>query len=522
MPEHLRALVVVLVIASCVFLVAQRPVCAAGVAPADYRRRRNLWLALTVIAFVAHDYWLFVFAAAAVLLIQAPKEHNKPALFLLLVGVLPHMTANISGLGVINHFFAMTPIRLFTLVLLLPLAIRLAVQPGVKPLGSTLPDKLLLGYLVLDILLRLPVDTLTNSMRSGFNAFIDVVLPYFVFSRALDNEDKQRDALLAFVLGAFVLAAVALFEFWWGWLLYASLPEVLGVPNALTGYLFRGDLLRAQATAGQPIPLGYLMAVALGIHAAFKPFSKPGWWWLGFALLLGGLLVTVSRGPWIGYAAIVLVLAVVGMNSAGNLFKLLLLALVGAPVLLSTEFGQRLLDHLPFIGTIEEDTITYRQMLLDISLRIIAENPLFGSYDFVLYLEELRQGQGIIDIVNSYLAIALANGLVGLGLFLGFFAAILARLLLGLRRFPAKTDRLHGIGRSVLAALVGALVIIFTVSSISFIPMIYWSLAGLALAVTARLQARMQEFRPGSAVRPAAAKPPRTALAGASREWARP
>ncbi|MBS3936168.1 MAG: O-antigen ligase family protein [Sulfuritalea sp.] len=515
MPEHLRALVVILVIATCVFLVAQRPVCAAGVAPADYRRRRNLWLALTVIAFVAHDYWLFVFAAAAVLLVQAPKEHNKPALFLLLVGVLPHMSANITGLGIINHFFALTPIRLFTLVLLLPLALRLVGQPGVRPLGGTLPDKLLLGYLALDILLRLPVDTLTNSMRSGFNVFIDVILPYFVFSRALDSEGKQRDALLAFVLGAFILGAVALFEFSWGWLLYASLPEVLGVPNALSGYLFRGDILRAQATAGQPIPLGYLMAVALGIHAAFKPLSKPGWWWLGFVLLLGGLLVTISRGPWMGYAAIVLVLALIGMNSAGNLFKLLLLALIGAPVLLSTEFGQRLLDHLPFIGAIEEDTITYRQLLLEISLRIIAENPLFGSYDFVLYLEELRQGQGIIDIVNTYLSIALANGLVGLGLFLGFFVAVLARLFLWLRRFPAKADSLHGIGRSVLATMIGALVIIFTVSSISFIPVVYWSLAGLAVAVTARLQARTQEFRLGPAAQPAAAKPPRTALARA-------
>ena len=39
-------------------------------------------------------------------------------------------------------------------------------------------------------------------------------------------------------------------------------------------------------------------------------------------------------------------------------------------------------------------------------------------------METMRQGEGIIDIVNSYLQVALETGLVGLGFFLLIFISI--------------------------------------------------------------------------------------------------
>ena len=42
MPEHFRALIVILFLASVVFLMARRP--ATDLIPlSDYKRRRNLW-----------------------------------------------------------------------------------------------------------------------------------------------------------------------------------------------------------------------------------------------------------------------------------------------------------------------------------------------------------------------------------------------------------------------------------------------------------------------------------------------
>ncbi|MNE91016.1 hypothetical protein D3C80_1885800 [compost metagenome] len=51
-----------------------------------------------------------------------------------------------------------------------------------------------------------------------------------------------------------------------------------------------------------------------------------------------------------------------------------------------------------------------------------------------------------------------------------------------MRAYPNKDDEHRLLGRALLATLVGILVIIFTVSSITFIPVVYWSIAGLGVA----------------------------------------
>lgn len=483
MPEHLRALAVILGIASGIFLLARRPACAAATLPDDYVRRRNLWFALTAAAFLAHNFWIYVVVAAALLLYASPREANKPALFFMLLFLLPPLSAQITGLGVINHFFSLSHGRLLALVILLPSALVLAGDRSRPTLGSTLPDKLLLGYLLLYFILQLTADSFTNSLRGAFYAFIDVVLPYYVASRALNDLRKLHDAVMAFVLAAMVLSGLAVFEYAWHWLLFSSLPDALGVQNVLGGYLERNDYLRAQVTAGQPIPLGYVIAVALGLYGSLrKAIPSASAWWLGYALLLAGLIAPLSRGPWVGYAVIALVMIVTGRGALGNLAKLVAVALLGLPVLMATPAGERLIDYLPFVGSVDEGNVTYRQLLLNVSLEIVKENPLFGSYDFLLFLEELRQGQGIIDIVNTYLGVVLPTGLVGLTLFVSFFLSIAAGLYQSLRRSQNKEGEEHLLGRALLATLIGILVIIFTVSSISFIPIVYWSVAGLGAA----------------------------------------
>jgi len=92
------------------------------------------------------------------------------------------------------------------------------------------------------------------------------------------------------------------------------------------------------------------------------------------------------------------------------------------------------------------------------------------------------QGEGIIDIVNTYINLALRVGLVGLGLFVAFFAVVLRGIRRAMLTFPDKDDERRQLGRVLLATLIGILVIIFTVSSITFIPVVYWSIAGLGVA----------------------------------------
>ncbi|HEV7476512.1 MAG TPA: hypothetical protein VGO02_02110, partial [Burkholderiales bacterium] len=92
------------------------------------------------------------------------------------------------------------------------------------------------------------------------------------------------------------------------------------------------------------------------------------------------------------------------------------------------------------------------------------------------------QGEGIIDIVNTYLGIALASGFVGLSLFCGFFLVVLVELLAAVRRAGGRDGEPYALGQALFCALLGILVTICTTSSIGLIPVIYWSIAGLAQA----------------------------------------
>jgi len=482
MPEHLKALVVILTLASAVFIFARRPACALAMAPADFARRRNLWFAVILIAFLAHNFWIYVLATGALLLITAPRETNKAALFFLLLCAVPPLQAEISGLGAIRYFFSLNYFRLLSLTILLPAFLHLhqrAVAEGTK---RTPADMLLAAYLMLNLLLQLNVDTFTNTLRYGFYAFIDVVLPYYVVSRSLKDVQGFRDALMGFGIAAMILAAIGVFEFGKHWLLYASLEDALGVPWDSGGYLERDDNLRALASTGQPIVLGYVMAVALGMFMFLqKSVPRRAVWMLGLALLLAGLLAALSRGPWLGAAVIFLIFAATGPRAFSRLSLFGLLGLLVLPILLATSAGEKIIDYLPFVGTVDAENVTYRQLLIDYSIEIIKDNLLFGSYDFLLFLEDLRQGQGIIDLVNSYLGIALASGLVGLSLFVSFFGVILVNIYKGMRGL-AMNDERRLLGRVLVATIIGILVIIFTVSSINTIPVIYWSVAGLGAA----------------------------------------
>jgi O-antigen ligase len=319
-----------------------------------------------------------------------------------------------------------------------------------------------------------------------FYAFLDVFLPYYVASRGVRDLAAFRDALAAFVLAALLLAPIAVFEFARHWLVYAPLDNALGVTWGLLNYLERGDgLLRAQASTGQPIILGYVLAVALGLALYLRRFipSAPMRNAL-LVLLAAGLIAAMSRGPWIGAAVMVIAFVATGPRALPRLAKLGAAGLCLVPLLLISPAGKELVDYLPFVGTVEAHNITYRQLLFEISLDVVLAHPLFGAWDFLQLpvMQQLKQGQGIIDVVNTYLGVALASGLVGLALFCGFFVAVLYELAGAMRRAGDRDAEPYVLGQALFCVLVGMLVMIVSTSSLTLIPLLYWSIAGLAQA----------------------------------------
>jgi hypothetical protein len=487
MPEHLKALVVILFLATVIFALARASSTAVAIAPADFRRRRNLWYVITLVAFLSGNFWIYVLLSALILLLSVQAERNKVALFLALLFAVPPAPALIGGLGLVEHLFPINHVRLLSLTVLLPAFLSLVSRPDRLRFGSIWPDRLLLGFMAVNVGVMLYVTTFTNVLRQGlFIAFLDVFLPYYVASRALRDLQAFRDAMMSMVVAALVLSAIGIFEMLRHWILYSSLLGALEVEWGLGKYLGRGNLaLRGQASTGHPIVLGFVIATALGCVLYVRTFipnmlARR----LVIALLVGGLGAALSRGPWVGAAATVLVFIATGPGAGRQIAKYAVIALLTLPMLRSLPGGQTLVELLPFVGSIETENIDYRRRLLDVAFEAIWKSPWFGGID--IYASDggdsLNLGGGFVDVVNTFVGILLGSGFVGLFFFLGFFATICLPLYRTTRRLAEDDDERGILGRSLLATVIGMLVSIVTVSSISIIPTIYWCVAGMAVA----------------------------------------
>lgn len=499
MPVYLRSLVVVAVIATTVFMLLQRSF-SPLMPPGAYQRRRNAFLALTVCAFLAPEFWFYAVPAAVIVLLASRRETNIPALFFALLFAVPPAADRIPGMGLVNFLIELDHPRLLALLLLLPAAF--AVHRNTQRSATRWPDRFVAAFILLQALLVVSrAATFTSGLRGVAYLFIDTVLAYYVMSRAFTSMEQLKDALAAFCLSGVVLGAIGLFESGKHWLLYGAILSRWETDFGIGHYLMREGILRAVATSGQPIVLGFVLAIALTCFLALREWMRPGLQRkLAFVLLLGGLVATFSRGPWLG--ALVAAFAFWAMaNAARFRFGIAVAIGVGILVLLDTQ--------LPFLATlrgVDPGTVAYRAELFSKSVQVFMERPWLGSDQYVDRLAELGmvQGQGIVDIVNTYLGIALSSGALGLTFFLSIFTIVLRGIWKSRRQYahneaqgltsdaaPGSTSKSQGespsvqatlLGRVLLASLLGTLVTIGTASSISVIPWVYWAWIGTSVA----------------------------------------
>lgn len=483
MPEYLRALIVLVGIA-LIFFWQSAPVTTQILSSAQHRRWRYAWLGVTFAAFFAHNFWIFCVLYVAFLIHCKRRDGDPFTLYVFLLLALPTFSLAVPGFGMVNYLIDLSPPSLLILVLLLPLALSLSARSRLR-LGKLTSDKLLLAYVILEFVLTTRGTTFTDAMRDLLYALVGAVLPYYVASRSLKQMAQFTKATYAYVLAAGLISAIGLFEFLRHWLLYASLPGVLGANAAIGGYLAREGMIRAAATTGQSIALGYAVLVAVGFYLYLQNRIAPGWSrnkvWL---LLAGGMAASLSRGPWVGAVITLASFILTGPRAVANTMRLAgtgLLVLVLASVLPG---GEKVINLIPFLGHTEVANIDYRKRLIDNAMIVIDHNFWFGSVDYLKTpeMQSMLQGQGIIDIVNSYIGVALNYGVVGLALFVLFFLAILFSLYRIVRAASDKTSDEIRLGRVLLATWVGIMVTIFTVSSITFIPYIYWTVGGIAVA----------------------------------------
>lgn len=507
MIEALKALFVVAALSAGAFFYA-RIAFADVVPPATLARWRNLYLAVTAIAFLIPNYWLMLAVMAGAVLVLGAGEKFKPALYLLLLFAVPAASKIVPGFGGINNFLELYPFNILAIVVLFPLMLR---PNEVKGAGrGAAADVFFALYALLIFALCFRDTSLTDGVRRSTAFLLTAIPQYLIFSRIRWTVERARLATAAIVIPLVALSAVAVAEVALGWHVYANAAQTWDVP-AILRYQERSGFLRAYGTVFGPIAFGVLLVVGVALAPALAAGArKKRLALLSLPAIGAGLLATFSRGPWIGGAVAFAAYAATTRRAVGNLARLAAGGAVGLVVLALTPFGDTILGLIPFLGDGEDGTIDYRQRLFDIGWRVAMQNPWFGSEGYMdsAAMQELVQGQGIIDIVNSYLRIVLDSGLVGLALYLGAvgFAMLAALRAIG----PARNagSELASYCQAYFAALFGVTLVLATTSStIAQIEETMWVLCGMCVGLARSVALERREAAAAPAAAEAADQP---------------
>lgn len=483
MPETIKSLIVILVLGSVILHLHRRNLPSIS-SVREIKQWQFLWIACSSAAFLSNNYWLFILIIVAT--IKLRTNSNKASQFtnyIWLLPLLPVLEKDIPGIGGIRFLFELSYPRLLSLIILLPLFLS---QSDKRLAFFRLPgDKILTLFLLVNIILTSRNGEITNILRSNFYLFIDIFLPYYVASRTLVRLHDFRKFAFAFFSTVSILVIIALFGLVKGWHLYASLAYSLDIPSRFSAYLFRDGLLRATGPFSSSIVLGYVLTIGLGMGLAISSSFQNKKWLLLLFLLYGlALLATASRGPWVGAVLLYLTFVLLSRNKTKLLRQGAIATAILSPLLFFTSYGHKIIQLLPFIGQSHDGTISYRQELFEKSWIVIQRHPIFGSNTYLETPEMLSliQGQGIIDIVNSYLRIALDSGLVGAGLFMTFFLSLIFKLYHAQKKIPQSEPEIHLFAIALIATMINILFIIATVSSIDIVSQLYWIMAGVISA----------------------------------------
>jgi hypothetical protein len=465
--QSIKELIVVLFISICVFKLAQ-PVARRYCLESDYKRRCRAWLILTVAVFLAPNFWVFVFVATPVLIKLGREDSNPAAAYLFLLFLLPEVSVRIPMIG-LSFLIGLDFHLLLTFFLLVPAARRLWKDRN----GLTVPrlmatDVLLLAYCLLtSFLFVLPEigrgilmeKTFTDCLRRVISSFFGLFVPYFVIGRTSTKRAAVDDMIASFSIKCTLLAAVAIFETARGWLLYGEVRARWG--EASGGYLARGGDVRAMASTGHPLLLGYLLALAFGFWLYLQQdVQSRATRIIITGLFLFGLMASYSRGPWLAAVFIYFAFAALSPRGLTKIFKAVaVMSLLGLAVAISP-LGKKVANVIPYFGgTVDIGNIEYRDKLFARSWELIMAQPWFGDQQAFLKMESLRQGEGIIDLINGYVIILLSDGFVGLSLFLGFV------LIASLRAYTVSIGargsdlELSKLGACLVACILGCLLL---------------------------------------------------------------
>lgn len=358
---------------------------------------------------------------------------------------------------------------LFVLTNILSISAGAALMALIKGGGGarswTIPSICVLSIFTVYVLSGIRSTTATNMLRITLEQVFTLLLPFYVMRRSVRSGDDVKRIFVCMVAAIAALSTLAIYEAKVTWPLYRVIADHYGVSlSDGASVKLRGGLLRSPGPF--PEPTSFAFWLSLGTFAAMTSrwmFQSKLKYLALCALLLAGMYAPQSRGAWLGLIAAYLIYQA-GTGKASQIIKGVAVAgvcgvLVYAAALTIPAVAQTI--GLDTTGVVHRD---YRQDLWDRGLEEAQHNLILGTdIRSVLYsLRDMRQGEGMVDFVNTYLYVLLVSGLVGL---MTFAVSLIAPVVVLWNR----AKRLRGYDTrqlSVIAALLGSVAVMIAFTSL--------------------------------------------------------
>ena len=320
-------------------------------------------------------------------------------------------------------------------------------------------------------------------------SYVSFIVFFFVVVQLIRDLDRARLVLIVLSLSTAAAAARGLFSF-----------LVLGID-------------RASGPIEDPNGYAYVLATVLPLTGyLIVTERRRRWVWVAcFVLIAGAIAASLSRGAFVGLAAVALWALASGRFTLRNALIGSTAAVVAAAAivaLLTPDIGKRLEQKERFGAK----NVSSRQAFWRGALSMAADRPLTGVGPGRFGTEAqfyVRRNPVVLRnpvVHNSYLEILAESGIVALGAFLAFLAAIWRLLTQGRARARSNGDRdASRLASSLQATMLVAVVSGAFISAQLITP--FWLLGGLAAVFAASAHgayapARAREWPAAAAIGP--------------------
>lgn len=453
---------------------------------------KKTWFFITFWSLFAPQIWVLLGGMAFIIFMMKKSFKDDPVglicLFLVSVFAIPNVYAYLPGIGPIYTFFKLDTVALCSMIILLPL-LKSSLKKG--PLFSFDTDKYVIAFYLLVFMLDLRASPVTEVGRQFINNFFEGILPYLVISRNLQCLRDHHRVIGAMVFMFCVMTLICAYESIAKQYLYTitKFKYYLVHPVMLVGN-YRAGFLRAMGPIASPISLGIFMAFLISAVLYLNHYARKSIHSFGALLLsIMALIFTFSRGSWLGGLASSMLYTLKNEKAFGKFFKLGVYVTLALIAISFTPYVEKLEELLPSKFKGEEahrtDTFDYRERLLENSIIVIKEDPTFGNANFMAHpaMQEMRQGQGIIDVVNTYLSISLSYGLVTLTIFLLAIIPNMVKIYLISQKLPEDYAILARYGKLISFVVLGLLIMIYNMSPMGYLRVYMWVLIAIQAAL---------------------------------------